>query len=146
MPAYEIVQVGENPRTWHATQGGEMRAYRLTLRNADGREMQNVEWSRKVTSPAPTVGQKVEGTVDTSGSHGPKFKMAPTSSYSGGGKTRDPAERKAIAMQASQKVAVDAARLAIDAGVLKPTSQQDVSAAVLAFADDFFRQVEQVAR
>jgi hypothetical protein len=49
-------------------------------------------------------------------------------------------------MQASQKVAVDAARLAIDTGAIKVASPEDVSAAVMAFADDFFKQVEQVAK
>lgn len=148
MPTYTVVAVSDNVRDWSSTKGGPMKGYRVTLRNADGREMENVEWSRKATTPAPEAGLKVEGTVDTSGPYGAKFKQAQQGGgFGGGGRgPRDPAERRSIEMQASQKVAVDAARLAIETGVLKVENLQDISFAVRTFAGDFFKQVEEVAK
>lgn len=34
-----------------------------------------VQWSKKASSPAPQVGDVLEGTIDMSGEYGPKFKQ-----------------------------------------------------------------------
>lgn len=148
MPAYTITAVAPNPRDWNSTQGGPMKGYRVTMRDAQGQEMQNVEWSRKVTSAAPTVGQQVEGTIDTSGQYGPKFKAAQQGGGFGGGgfRPRDPAERKSIEMMHAQKCAVDALRLAAEHGEYKPPKASDVVDQVRDLAASFFAQIEEVAK
>lgn len=148
MPAYTITAVADNPRDWNSTQGGPMKAYRVTLRNGEGRELPNVEWSRKAGSPAPTVGQSVDANVDTSGPHGPKLKVIPKTTFSGGGggRPKDPAERKSIEMQSSLNRAVDTVRLAVDAGVFRPANVADVAGHVLLVAKDYFDRIQEVAK
>lgn len=150
MATYEITAVAPKARDWDSSKGGPMKAYRVTLRNSEGREMQNVEWSRKATSPAPAVGEKVDGTVDTSGQYGPKFTAERKMTFSGGGggvgRPRDPAERHSIEMQSSLTRGVETVRLAIDAGVFKPTNVADVAGHVLLVATDYFDRIQEVAK
>jgi hypothetical protein len=143
MPSYTITAVQPEPRAWNSTKGGPMLSYRVTLRNEQGAEKPNVEWARKATSPAPAVGQTIEGTVED-GQYGPKFKAAQQmgGGGGGGGRPRDPAERRSIAMQASQKVAVDAVRACLDSGLWKPEDPTRViAAAIIAVADKLYLRV-----
>jgi hypothetical protein len=136
-PAYTITAVNDQVRDWQSQQGGPMKGYRVTLRNADGREMANVEWSRKANSPAPQVGQTVDGTVDTSGQYGPKFKAAMAGGGGGGfSRSKSPEERRSIAMQASQKVAVEIVRMNAPPDVSAVTDE------VLRVAQSLFQQVQ----
>lgn len=115
MPAYTVSHVAENTREWSSQQGGPMVAYKMTVKDPTGAEVTNVEWSRKKDSPAPKVGETVDGeiatqTVDTR--NGPmqvrKFKKAQQGGFGGGGyRPRDPAETAAIQRQHSQSVAVE---------------------------------------
>lgn len=149
MPTYTITAVSPTARDWNSTQGGPMKAYRVTLRNAEGREMPNVEWSRKATSPAPTAGQEIDANVDTSGTHGPKLKLIPKATFTGGGgggRPRDPAERHSIEMQSSLTRGVETVRIAIDAGVFKPANVADVAGHVLLVAHDYFQRIQEVAK
>ena len=146
MPSYTIAAVSPEVRDWSSQKGGPMRSYRVTLRNAQGQELANVEWARKQSSPPPAVGQTVEGDVDTSGQYGPKFKALQQGGGGGGGggggRPRDPAERRSIAMQASQKVAVDAVKAVVDAKLWSPTDPQQFATALMAVADRLYLRVQ----
>lgn len=143
MPTYTITAVDANVREWQSQQGGPMRSYKMTLRNADGRELAGVEWSRKPTSPPPRPGEQVEGDVDTSGQYGPKFKAAQRVPPAGGGglRPRDPAERRSIAMQSSIRAAVDILKLAAEHGDYRPPSAGDVASQVKQVAASLFHHV-----
>lgn len=117
MPAFEITLVSDKIRPWDSTKGGPMKSYRIQVKDEQGNITDNVEWARKADSPAPAVGQKIEGTLDTSGEYGPKFKATPTSSFGGRG-GRSPQERAEIIQQHSHKVALEYARLQNDRGKL----------------------------
>lgn len=86
MPAeYEITAVeSTEPREWTASAGATFHAWRVTLKNAEGRELANVEMNKKPGN-LPEVGQKIYGEVDTTGSYGPKFKNAPRPGQQGFG-------------------------------------------------------------
>jgi len=105
MPTFTITDVSPNVRDWNSQQGGPMKEYRVHLAEGDQRHM-NVEWSRKATSPAPTEGQQVEGTLEDRGQHGLKLKVAP--SFGGGGFARpeDPKRAARILRQHSQDMAL----------------------------------------
>lgn len=69
----------------YSTQYGDMKSYKLILNemydpNLSDFEQTVVELSQKASTPAPKVGDKLEGTVDMSGQFGPKFKK----DYAGG--------------------------------------------------------------
>lgn len=78
---YTIAAVeSSEPRAWSSQEGGKFESWRVTLRNAEGRELGNVEINKKPRqdgrSSAPTVGSEHYGDVDMSGQHGPKFGYA----------------------------------------------------------------------
>lgn len=104
MPAYTVLEVDPNVRDWQSQAGGPMKAYRIKLRDPEGKEIPLVEWSRKTNSPAPTVGETVEGTLEST-SFGTKFKKAQTNGF-GGGRPRDPKESARIIRQHSQQMAL----------------------------------------
>jgi len=118
MPTFTITDVSPNVRDWNSQQGGPMKEYRVHLAERDQRHM-NVEWSRKATSPAPTEGQQIEGTLEDRGQHGLKLKVAP--SFGGGGFARpeDPKRAARILRQHSQDMAMQAIRLAVDLNVMR---------------------------
>jgi hypothetical protein len=139
MPVYEIAAVGNTVRDWESTKGGPMKSYRVELKDAANILTSNVEWARKATSPPPTIGQKVDGTIDTSGEYGPKFKSTPSSGFSGGGgpRPRDPKESAQIIQQHSQRMALDYARLQHDRGALPDNfALEQVLIIAGKFADD----------
>jgi hypothetical protein len=152
MAEFTIAAVATNedgsPRTraWNSEKGGPMLSYRMTLRNAQGAELSNVEWSRKQDSQPPAVGQSIEGEVDTTGEYGPKFKAAQRpggTGGGGGGRPRDPAERRSIAMQHAQKCAVTILEVAASHGDYRPPNAGDVVTQVKAVAAALFQQVQQ---
>lgn len=71
---YEIVEVGA-PREW-ASEKYDTRynAYPLSLKDSTGQVHLAVEWSRKLDSKAPTVGDKIAGDIQ-GGQHGNKLKV-----------------------------------------------------------------------
>ena len=87
MTAYKITAVDPNVRDWESKMGGAMKSYRVELHDGHA-GVTMTEWARKATSPAPTVGQTIEGTIEQ-GQYGPKFKQSPT----GSGGTRSAAIR-----------------------------------------------------
>jgi hypothetical protein len=145
IPSYTITEVSPQVRDWSSNAGGPMKGYRVSLQNGQGQVMANVEWSRKATSPPPTVGQQVEGDVDTSGQYGPKFKAAQSGGYGGGGgggRPRDPAERRSIAMQHAQKCAVSVLEVAAAHGDYVPPNAGDVATHVKTIARLLWLQVK----
>lgn len=136
MPTFEIMVVGDQIREWSSERGGPMKSYRVGLRDEQGQSTPNVEWARKATSPPPVAGQKIEGTLDTSGQYGPKFKATPSSSF-GGGRGRDPKESAQIVRQHSQEMALMYAALRVDKELLpEPFKLSDLKAVINWFEAD----------
>lgn len=90
MGKYTVAAVSQEVRDY-TTQYGNMKEYRVKFK--EGHPELVVKWSRKEDSPAPKVGDEVEGTIDMSGEYGPKFKQD-FSKGAGGfkGGYRDPVE------------------------------------------------------
>lgn len=113
----------------------------------EGRGAQAILTQRPET-PAPTVGQEIDLELTPHPRFPDKLKAKkPQKQFGGGGgfRPRDPAERKSIQMQASQKVAVDIARLALEHAEVKPGSEQ-ITAQVKRIAGELFEQIEGVAK
>jgi hypothetical protein len=110
MPAYTITAVDPNPpRQWSSQKGGPMLSYRVDLqRDEDQFAIRNVEWSRKQASPAPTVGQKLNCTVDMEAQYGPKLKVEQEGGGFGGGRGggMTPEREAQIIRQHSQHMAL----------------------------------------
>lgn len=71
---YEIVSVGD-PREWGSEKyQTRYNAYPLDLKDPTGKVHLAVEWSRKLDSKAPTVGDKIAGDIQ-GGQHGNKLKV-----------------------------------------------------------------------
>lgn len=83
MTAYIIQAVSPETRTYD-TKYGQMISYKLKLEGVDT----PVELGQKTTTPAPQTGGTLNGTIDTSGQYGPKFKKE--NAQFGGGFTSSP--------------------------------------------------------
>lgn len=126
MPTYTVHSVGD-PREWSSQKfGGRFLAYPVDLKDESGHLHMGVEWSRKVESDAPKVGDQIAGDIQN-GQHGDKFKMdyeatKELGGSSGGGSPRpsggskrewkpesqfDPEKTARITRSHAQKVAVD---------------------------------------
>jgi len=144
MPTYTVTLVSDQVRDWNSTKGGPMKGYRVDLQDASGQVVRNCEWSRKPESPAPQVGQSVEGDIDLEAQYGPKFKLAQSAGFGGGGsRARPPEERRSIAMQHAQKCAVTILEVAAAHGEYHPPSAGDVAAQVKLVAATLFKQVQE---
>jgi hypothetical protein len=109
MATYTVTQVSDGVRDWQTKAGVPWKSYRVALRNADGRELGNVEWSRPASEPTPKLGEATpaDATVDTKAEYGPKLVLPKKGGGGGGGwKPKPPEERRSIAMQHAQKCAV----------------------------------------
>lgn len=125
MATYTIRSVGD-PREWSSQKfGGRFYAYPVDLEDENGHLQIGVEWSRKVESDAPKVGDRVAGHIE-SGQHGDKLKVdwdamkelgsggSPARSGGSSGKREwkpesvyDPEKTARITRSHAQKVAVD---------------------------------------
>lgn len=93
------------PKATFKNDYGEFQVYALTL--TDGTTPQNVEMNQKITTPAPTVGQRLEGEISTDKNGYLKFKKAQQQNGGGGGRgPRDPKETAQITRQHSQEMAI----------------------------------------
>lgn len=121
MPMFKVTHVQEQTRPWESTKGGPMVSYRITLRDANGDEHPNVEWARKASSAPPKVDEVLDGTLDTTGQYGPKFKSTPSASFGGGGGSRgkDPKERAEIRRQNAQAQALRYMEIKVGLGLIK---------------------------
>lgn len=114
MPSYTIREVIGTPNAWSSQKGGPMLSYSLDVTGDDGFTGQ-VELNQKDSTPPPTVGQVVEGTLDKSNpKYAPKLKKTPPQGggFGGGGprsggRQRDPNERDSIERQTAYKGAVE---------------------------------------
>lgn len=111
MSVYTVAAVGSEPRSWQSKYG-PMLTYKITIRNAEGREMQ-CDLNQKESSAAPAVGQTLEGSVQNH-EYGPRFKKVQQQPGFGGRRGGSPEERASIAMQHAQKAAVDIVRLELE--------------------------------
>lgn len=107
-PSYTVTEIETpTPREWSAN-GSPMHSYRVKLKNDQGAELGNVEVNYKPGN-SPSVGEVIEGEVDTSGQYGPKLKKAKKGNYGGGGgggqRGHSPEERASIQAQTACKVA-----------------------------------------
>lgn len=141
MNTYTVLQVSDQVRQWQTKAGAPWKSYRVTLKNAAGAELGNVEISRAASAPAPAVGEQVEGEVDKSGQYGPKLQEPRRSGGGGGGRAKSPEERRSIAMQSSATRGVEVVRIAVDAGLWKPESPEAVTDAALKVAGRFYERV-----
>lgn len=132
--AYTVTEVQPNPKPWRSSRGDDMLGYRLTLQNGT-ETVTNCELSQKASTPAPTVGQELDGTIDREAQYGPKFKKAYAGGPGGGGRPRDPKETAAIQRQHSQKVAAMIVQAKATAGVATP---EDFTPAKLKQLTDYF--------
>lgn len=112
--SYRITAVNST-REWPSKKTGQQYiSYDIDLVLPDGTTEGNIELAQKKTTPAPQVGDTLEGSIDRSGSYGPKFKKAQGQGGGGargggGSRARDPQERASIERQVAYKGAVDLA-------------------------------------
>lgn len=96
------ITVVSQPREWESKYG-QMKSYTVKVEGDEG----TYELSRKATSPAPTVGQRIdvaEVQPSPNGNYPPKLKLAQANRSGGGG--RSPEESARIMRQHSQEMAL----------------------------------------
>jgi hypothetical protein len=155
MPEYEITSVAPDPKPWKAQGKFDMVEYRVDLRgpNSEGAvvDVQNVEWSRKAESQAPTVGQRLNvEKFENRGPRGLKLHLIqqgfPTGSHGSSRDSReykaDPVKQAAIAMEASQKAAVEIVRI----GSEESRDPESVLKDVQRIASSLFEQIQQAMK
>jgi len=98
--SYKIKNIGPDKEI--TTNNGTFKVYSLQF---DGDESW-VELMQKPTTPAPTVGQELEGTIETT-QYGKRFKRVQAAGSFQGGRTNDPETRGSIERQSALKAAVD---------------------------------------
>lgn len=108
MPTYTVKSINRQ-KPWKSKRGDDMVSYFCIFANEKGDEKE-LELSQKVSTAAPTPGQKIEGTVEQ-GNYGPKLKK----DFSGGGgggfrggpRPDDPATRDSIERQVAIKAVAE---------------------------------------
>lgn len=109
---YRVAQV-TSQNTWDGSHG-PMVSYKMEVTD-DGGNQQTVELNQKPDTPAPSVGQEIDGFLEPAKREGfpPKLKKTPKPAgggFGGGkGKPRDPAERASIERQTALRGACDVA-------------------------------------
>ena len=134
MSRYTIREIIGQPNPWQGAKGGPMLGYSLDVTGDDGFAGQ-VELNQKVDTPAPTVGQVIEGTLDKSNpKYAPKLKKAQQSfagSFSGPGKGKSKADQDSIERAVAYKGAVDL----VAAWITKDTTNTMVKSALTELFD-----------
>lgn len=95
---------------------GEFKSYKVDLAGPEGLHA-GVELFQKAASPAPRVGQTLDGQIEQ-GKYGPKFKKTPKPFGAGGVRVRDPRESAMIVRQHSQDMALQYAAIRQQQGQL----------------------------
>jgi hypothetical protein len=125
---------------------GPMQTIRLKLRNEQGNERDGISWYAKATTALPAAGSQVFGDV-TKTDYGWQFKKARTGPVSGPSRDfkADPVKQAAIAMEASQKAAVEIVRIGVENKLWAPGDQPiaEMTAAVKATTEKLFEQIQQ---
>lgn len=129
---FKIEAVSSTKREFESKYG-PMVSYRLKLEGVE----EPVELTKKTTSPAPTKGSELYGTVDMSSQYGPKFKTERQFDGGGGSKpSYQPKDEKAI--QAMWAIGQSAQFLATSQG-----AKADI-ADIEPLASDLFAMVDRV--
>jgi hypothetical protein len=149
MPRYTITGVADQVREWSSSQGGLMKAYRVDLKGADGSEELLIEWSRKATSDAPTVGLEIDADVQD-GQYGKRLKLTPRGGQGGvwgGARPEDPQRQKRIVRQHSQNMAIQTIALALQYDIVAERYEdgREFLDAIFKLADHFDADVERAA-
>jgi hypothetical protein len=124
---------------------GPMQTIRLKLRNEQGGERGGITWYTKATTQVPAADSQVFGDVKQ-GQYGWEFKKAQQGGYNGrSGAPRDfkadPVKQAAIAMEASQKAAVEIVKLAH----VTERTPAEITQIVKDLAGDLFEQIQKVS-
>ncbi len=133
--AYVIRTVG--PTESFKTQYGQMTKYTVQFEGADDW----VQINQKPESPAPKIGDSLDGTVETS-QYGLKFKRAQNAPGGPGrGSSNDPATRTSIERQSSVNAAVTVVRDFYD-GKVTDLTLKEYASKVISVATLFERHME----
>jgi hypothetical protein len=155
MSTFTITEVSDNVRAYDTTYGPK-KAYRVHLRNGDGTDHLNIEFRRNADSPAPTVGQQLEGELVDQGQYGQRLQLAnrggPGASWTGAKAPvkdfkADPVKQAAIAMEHAQKAAIDILSLAAEKadGYSLPETVGGVTEQVKMVAKMLYGQIAEVS-
>jgi hypothetical protein len=136
MPSYTVTAVEDQTRDW----GDDMREYRVTLKNSDGREKGPIKLNRKRTAPVPKPADVLEIVDISDKGFGLVAKEArkPGGGGGGGWKPKPPEERRSIAMQHAQKCAVSV--LAVAPHTIDGRNVQQVAGLIEDMSWVLFRQ------
>ena len=115
MSAYTVMAAKEKKR-FPGKQGGEFVVYLVQLDDGNGAK-QTAELVQKAATPAPQVGDQLEGTVEQS-EYGAKFKKAQRGGF-GGPRPDDPKKSAHIARMHAQDMALRFVGLMHERGQLK---------------------------
>lgn len=139
MPVF-TVQAASQKKLLPDNGRGAKQVMNLTL--AEGNNAPVIaEWFTNATTPLPTVGSTLEGTIEPS-DYGPKFKKAGGFTGGGGGgpRQRDPRESAQIQRQHSQEMALRYAAIRAEKEMLpEPFKLEDLRAVI----DWFEKDIEQ---
>lgn len=102
MPEYTLKDM-EVKKDMPGYSGGPAKVLELTLEDAGG-ETHTAEMFTMASTPLPSVGDKMEGTIEAS-DYGPKWKKAGGRQGGGGGFKKSPEQEKRIVRQHSQEMA-----------------------------------------
>lgn len=137
MPTF-TVQAASQKKLLPDNGRGAKQVINLTL--ADGDQPPVIaEWFTNATTPLPTPGSTLDGTVEQS-DYGPKFKKA--GGFGGGPRQRDPRESAQIQRQHSQEMALRYAALRADKEMLpEPFTLADLRKVIDWFEQDIAQSV-----
>lgn len=98
MALWKIESVGDSPRKWKSSKGGENVSYRIKVKTKDGSkqpprdstEYANVELVQRETTAAPVAGGDLDGTIEereyeSGGEKRKDLKFSKTKQFGGGG-------------------------------------------------------------
>lgn len=100
MSSFKIADVSSTVKEWDS-QHGPMKTYRVIFDD----DNTIVQLNQKASTPAPKVGDSIEGTVDMSGDYGPKFVKA-FAPKGGGGGSRPMADPKTMYVSYAKDIAI----------------------------------------
>ena len=106
----------EFKKSFEGNKGGEFAVYNVELKDSEGQFTQ-AEMVQKSSTPAPEVGQVVEGTVEA-GQYGMKFEKAQAFGGNGGGRSygKSPQELAEMRRMSAQKQAIALLAVEVQAG------------------------------
>lgn len=135
---FTITSVQDNPRMWQSSKGGPMLSYKINVEDDQKFATPFVEWARKESSPAPIVGQKIEGSLELT-DYGHKFKAAQSPNGFGGSRPEDPKKAAAIGRMHDQDMSLRTVEIASKLGLVAPTTTAELFELIARTADWYGR-------